>query len=76
MTSWGAVNAALNRLVARGLITRYQTNLGEGAPLGLHVIVTVSGATGGAGRERIRREVLTELERLTEGATVTVRHEP
>ena len=73
MSSWGAVNAALNKLIAASIITSYKTNLADGAPLGLHVIVTASAAARGrAGLERVRQQVSAELEPIVEGATVTV----
>jgi hypothetical protein len=71
--SWGAVNIALNRLVAAGVITNFKTNFADGAPLDLHVIVTASAAARGrAGLERVRQQVSAELDPIVEGATVTV----
>ena len=71
--SWGAINAALNRLVHDGVITGFKTNLADRkAALGLHVIVTAENVADAARAEAVRRQVLEVLDGLGEDATVTV----
>jgi hypothetical protein len=73
VTSWGSINAVLNRLVREGVITAFKTNIADRrSALGLHVIVTGSGVDDRAQAEALRRRVARELEPLSEGATVTV----
>ena len=80
MTSWGRINAKLNRLVNEGVITGFRTNLAEaGHSLGVHVIVAAPivadrGSPGfDPGKvEEVREKVAHALEPLTQGATVTV----
>jgi hypothetical protein len=73
MSSWGAVNAVLNRLVRDGVITAFKTNIADGrSALGLHVIVTAPGTDNRARAEDVRRQVAGELAPLVEGATVTI----
>ena len=71
--SWGAINAALNRLVSEGVITGFKTNLADRkAALALHVIVQAENATDEAGAEAVRHQVVAVLDELGEDATVTV----
>ena len=73
MTSWGSINAVLNRLVREGIITAFKTNIADRqSGLGLHVIVTASGVDDQAKAEEVRRQVARELEPVIDGATVTV----
>ena len=73
MTSWGSINAVLNRLVREGVITAFKTNIADRqSAAGLHVVVTASGSDADGKAEDVRRQVARELEPLTEGVTVTV----
>ena len=80
MTSWGRINAKLNRLVHEGVITGFKTNLAEaGHLLGLHVIVMASIIADHRSPgfdpekvEEVREKVAHALEPVTRGATVTV----
>jgi hypothetical protein len=73
LTSWGAINAVLNRLVREGFITAFKTNVADRqSALGLHVIVTAPGVDDRATADQVRRQVVGELEPLTDGVTVTV----
>ena len=73
MTSWGSINAVLNRLVREGVITSFKTNIADRqSALGLHVIVTAPAAEEHTIAEEVRRRVSGELEALAEGVTVTV----
>ncbi len=69
---WGDVNAALNRLVAEGVIVAFRTSFGGLAPeLGVHVIVTPADLVSDLQAEEIRSRVERALaERVP--ATVTV----
>jgi hypothetical protein len=72
VTSWGSINAVLNRLVGEGVITAFKTNIADrrSGP-GLHVIVTAPGVDR-AKAETVRRRVARELAPLSEDATVTI----
>ncbi len=73
LTSWGAINAVLNRLVREGVITAFRTNIADRqSALGFHVIVTAPGAPDRARAEDVRRQVARELEPLIADAVVTV----
>ena len=69
---WGDINAALNRLVAEGVIAAFRTSFGGLAPeLGVHVIVTSVERVTDVQAEEIRSRVERALaERVS--ATVTV----
>jgi hypothetical protein len=63
----------LNRLVREGVITAFRTNIADRqSALGLHVIVTASGASDRARAEEVRRRVARELEPLVKDPVVTV----
>jgi hypothetical protein len=71
--SWGAINAALNRLVSEGVITGFKTNLADRkTALALHVIVQAENVADAKGAEAVRKQVLAVLDELGEDATVTV----
>jgi DNA-binding Lrp family transcriptional regulator len=71
--SWGAINAALNRLVSDGVITGFKTNLADRkAALALHVIVQAENVSDAKGAEAVRKQVMAVLDDLGEDATVTV----
>jgi DNA-binding Lrp family transcriptional regulator len=71
--SWGAINAALNRLVSEGVITGFKTNLADRkTALALHVIVQAENVSDANGAETVRKQVLAVLDELGEDATVTV----
>lgn len=73
MTSWGSINAVLNRLVREGVIAAFKTNIADRQnALGLHVVVAPPGAPDDATAENVRRHVARELEELTDDAIVTV----
>ena len=73
MTSWGSINAVLNRLVREGVITAFKTNIADRrSALGLHVIVTAPTADDRAKAEAVRRQVARALALLNEGVTVTI----
>jgi hypothetical protein len=73
LTSWGTVNAVLNRLVREGVITAFRTNIADGrSALGLHVIVTADGMADRSRAEDVRRQVARELQPLIADAVVTV----
>jgi hypothetical protein len=72
LTSWGAVNAVLNRLVRDGVITAFRTNIADRrSALGLHVIVT-AGTLDRAPADDVRRQVARELKPVIADAVVTV----
>jgi hypothetical protein len=72
LTSWGAINAVLNRLVREGVIEAFRTNIADRkSALGLHVIVTTAAADRAPG-EDVRRQVARALEPLIADAVVTV----
>ena len=73
---WGDVNAALNRLVADGVIAAFKTSFGGPAPeMGAHVIVTPVERVTDLHAEEIRSRVEGALADLVP-ATVTVDRSP
>jgi hypothetical protein len=73
VTSWGSVNAVLNRLVREGVITGFRTNIADRqSALGLHVVITAAGVQDRERAEDVRRHVARELEPVIEGPVVTV----
>jgi len=69
---WGDVNAALNRLVAEGVIASFRTSFGGPAPeLGVHVVVTAPQPVSDLQAEDIRSRVELALAQRVP-ATVTV----
>jgi len=73
---WGDVNAALNRLVADGVIAAFKTSFGDLAPeMGAHVIVTPVERVADLHVEEIRSRVESALADLVP-ATVIVDRSP
>lgn len=73
LTSWGAINAVLNRLVRDGVIAAFRTNVADRrSALGFQVIVTPAGVVDRARAEEVRRIVARALEPLIADAVVTV----
>ena len=84
VTSWGAVNAVLNRLVREGVIAGFRTNLGDArATAGLHVIASapelVDRRKPSYDPEKVvalRQRIARDLSRCAPGVTVTVEGSP
>jgi DNA-binding Lrp family transcriptional regulator len=71
LTSWGAINAVLNRLVREGVIEAFRTNIADRrSALGLHVIVTAPDASDRA--DEVRQQVARALDPVIADAVVTV----